>query len=369
MSGAEEIFRFSNGDTLCRYDQSLVLFLKGQRDVLSTSVYNGGIRHDLTALFDHDGKQGAGMPCKMLADTYEKHLRLTAEHLGLDPDHSSGAMTAADMENAAVESLSYQELTVTAAVTAGIETNAGRAGDPASYYEPSDKPVPLGTIVILLHMNCSMPPGILARALVTCTEAKTAAVQELAEGSRYSCGPATGSGTDQTMIVSDSESPLYMESAGKHSKLGELIGKTVISAVKRGLALQSGLTPEKQHHGVRRMSRFGVTEETLWALWQTGDFCRTGKPVFLRGADRTARESVWTVSASLTARLLDEKRWGLISQPECRAAVQAVLRDTARFCGLSCPSAEADTQDQIAALWSSLFLQAVDAQVKKEKNS
>ncbi|MFR4384092.1 MAG: hypothetical protein ACLT4X_07455 [Phascolarctobacterium sp.] len=47
--------------------------------------------------------------------------------------------------------------------------------------------------------------------------------------------------------MANSESPLYLEGAGKHSKLGELIGRTVLKAVKRALAKQSGLTPECQH--------------------------------------------------------------------------------------------------------------------------
>ena len=68
--------------------------------------------------------------------------------------------------------------------------------------------------------------------VVTCTEAKTAAIQELLAGSNYSTGLATGSGTDQTIIVANSDSELYFEGAGKHSKMGELIGKTVTKAVK-----------------------------------------------------------------------------------------------------------------------------------------
>ena len=53
----------------------------------------------------------------------------------------------------------------------------------------------------MLLLDCDMPEGVMARALVTCTEAKTAAIQELLEGSKYSNGIATGSGTDQTIIM------------------------------------------------------------------------------------------------------------------------------------------------------------------------
>ena len=76
------------------------------------------------------------MPCEMLADTYVEHMRLVSKRLALDPDKVSGMGTAASMENAVVETMSFKELTVTAIVTGGIETNGGRAGDPADYYKP-----------------------------------------------------------------------------------------------------------------------------------------------------------------------------------------------------------------------------------------
>ncbi len=54
------------------------------------------------------------MPCEMLADTYTEHMQILAKRIGLDPDMVTGMGTAADMENVAIESLKYKELTVTA---------------------------------------------------------------------------------------------------------------------------------------------------------------------------------------------------------------------------------------------------------------
>ncbi len=217
---SEHLCTLSNGDNVYFYDKSIVVYFKGQRKVLSTSVYNGGYHEDFDAVYNYDAKLGAGMPCEMLADTYLEHMRLISKRLALNPDKVSGMATAASMENVAVETLKYKELTVTAIVTGGIETNGGRVGDPADYYRPVEKPDKFGTINIMLLMDCDMPEGTLARALVTCTEAKTAAIQELLEGSKYSNGIATGSGTDTTIIVANSESQLYLEGAGKNSKLG-----------------------------------------------------------------------------------------------------------------------------------------------------
>ena len=187
------------------------------------------------------------MPCEVLADTYTEHMRLLSRRLGLAPDKVTGMVTAADMENVAIESRSYKELTVTAIVTGGIETNGGRVGDPADYYAPREKQGRPGTINIILVLDTDLPAGTLARALVTCTEAKTAALQELMAGSNYSTGLATGSGTDQTILVANTDSSLYLEGAGKHAKMGELIGCVVKAAVTRALARQSHLTPVRQH--------------------------------------------------------------------------------------------------------------------------
>lgn len=131
-----KLYTVSTGDIAYRYEKSIVLFFKGARKVLSTSVFNGGYHENFQAVFNHDGKVGSGMPCEMLADTYTEHMQILAKRIGLDPDMVTGMGTAADMENVAIESLKYKELTVTAIVTGGIETNGGRVGDPADYYKP-----------------------------------------------------------------------------------------------------------------------------------------------------------------------------------------------------------------------------------------
>ena len=167
---SEHLCTLSTGDKVYFYDKSIVIYFAGARKILSTSLYNGGYHDDYTAVYNYDAKQGAGMPCEMLADTYVEHMRLVSKRLALDPDKVSGMGTAASMENAVVETMSFKELTVTAIVTGGIETNGGRAGDPADYYKPQPKPVKYGTINIMLLLDCDMPEGVMARALVTCTE-------------------------------------------------------------------------------------------------------------------------------------------------------------------------------------------------------
>lgn len=150
--------------------------------------------------------------------------------------------------------------------------------------------------------------------MVTCTEAKTAALQELLAPSRYSRGIATGSGTDGMIVICNAESDVYLTNAGKHCKLGEYIGKTVKKAVKEALYLQSGLSPEYQYDIFQRMDRFGVTEDALWERYEqkTSGFARAH---FSDALDRIRREDELVVQTSLYAHLLDQTEWGML-KPE-----------------------------------------------------
>lgn len=330
MEGQEqmELARLTTGDVAYRYDKSIVLVFSGRRKVLSTSLYNGGYHEDFEAVFNRDMTQGSGMPCESFAPTYVESMKIVAERLGLAPELTSGMGTAAHMENASIVSRSYKELTVTAIVTGGVETNGGRVGDPASYYKTAEKKC--GTINIMLVIDADLPPGILARALVTCTEAKTAALQELMAPSRYSTGLATGSGTDQTIVVANSESPLFFEGAGKHSKLGELIGLAVMAAVKEALKKQSGLTPAQQHDLLRRLRRFGVTEETLWQRYKE----EAGADALIKAQFIAALEKMIAVPALfplgvLFIHLYDEHLWGLLEKGETWEAAEKLLKEMA----------------------------------------
>lgn len=350
---SEHLCTLSTGDKVYFYDKSIVIYFQGARKVLSTSLYNGGYHDDYTAVYNYDAKQGAGMPCEMLADTYVEHMRLVSKRLALDPDKVSGMGTAASMENAVVETLSFKELTVTAIVTGGIETNGGRAGDPADYYKPMPKPK-YGTINIMLLLDCDMPEGTMARALVTCTEAKTAAIQELLEGSKYSNGIATGSGTDQTIIIANSESELYMEGAGKHSKLGELIGKAVKNAVKKALAKQSGLTPAKQHDVFRRLKRFDIKAGDMWQSYSAQDAVVV-KPEYLLAAEKLAKEDIMLVYTSLYAHLLDQYLWELISAKEMQMAGQQLLKVLAEQYAVEAELIDEGTLAAMLAAWQKQF--------------
>ena len=152
------------GEVLTQKKKSLVLSFPSERLVLSTSVYNGGIREDLTAVFNYDCKSEETGRCELRAESYEEELRLTALDLGLDPLHTTGLSTAAQMKNAAQFSESFEGVTVTAIATGGIDINAVRAGDPASYCERSGvfESLTPGTINLFVIIGCRLSPGALA---------------------------------------------------------------------------------------------------------------------------------------------------------------------------------------------------------------
>ena len=353
-----QIYQLPNGDTIHHYKKSIVVIFSGKRHVISTGPNNGGYREDLQAVFNHDDNPGPGMACIMRDSTYEGHMNLVAlEDLGLDPEKCTGLCTAASMDNVSVKTMKYRELTVTAIVTAGIEHNGGRAGDPAVYYEENETFYDLtgngydhqtettapGTINVILHMNADLDAGTLARTIMTVTEAKAAALQELRARSHNSKGLATGSGTDGIITIANPSSSLKLTNAGKNSKLGELIGKTVIEAVKEALFRQSGLCPEKQRDVLRIMGRYGIDEDVLWeeyqrAVMKNADIQNADMDVgsesfgremtkasFIDCLDRLKTSPEMVEEAFLYAHVMDLLEWGLVKSKEAEQMAERIL--------------------------------------------
>lgn len=324
-----KLCELSTGDYVYRYYKSIVIPFNKPRLVMSTAPLNGGYREDLTAVFNHDCNPGAGMSCTLRAPTYEGHMRIVAHELGLEPDNTAGIATAASMENVAMRQESFDKLTVTAIVTGGVEVNGGRVGDPATYYEPYNNGKAgqqHGTINIILVIDANLPPGTMARALITSTEAKTAVLQELLAGSNYSTGIATGSGTDGTIIVANPVSPITLLNAGKHSKLGELIGRTVKDALKEALFRQTGLCPKSQHSVLKRLKRFGINEETLWQCYQQQTEGKLlSKADFIDKLMAIDARGKLVTYISLYVHLLDQYSWDLLSIREVEEGCKGLL--------------------------------------------
>jgi adenosylcobinamide hydrolase len=167
---------------------------------------------------------------------YKRFKRKLPLSLGIQAKDIAFLSTGVAMDNMAVCEKSHGELKVCCIATAGTKGNALRTGvDEAFYLEQNGKFFKtVGTINILLITNASLSSGAMARSIITATEAKTAALQDLNVRSTYSPHQATGTGTDNMIVASGKDGkPLIF--TGGHTKMGELIGFSAMTAVTEAL--------------------------------------------------------------------------------------------------------------------------------------
>ena len=249
------IFKTSQSDEVYYFKDSIFISLNHKRNVLSTSVLNGGISTDLKYLFNHHLSQEA-------INYLENHdlcdyLKEFCDGRGFDASKSSGLVTLARMRNLSIVIKNYKKLEITALTTAGVRVNAVCAGDNASYYEEDGK-FHAGTINTILLINSKLDDNVLAEAFMTASEAKTVALNNLKIPSQFSNAFATGTGTDGLIIASDLDSSNYVTNAGKHSKLGELIGKSVIESISAAIKKQVWITPRSQSNVLVLLNRYKI---------------------------------------------------------------------------------------------------------------
>ncbi len=317
------IERYYQGIEVHREEKIIYVRLLIPHDVLSTCRAAGGFQSDMNYVFNHQSVEPVGHMHgvdKSIYRDYETYRRLIAERHGLPPEECVTLGTAANMNNAAFVSERFRDLEVVAVCTGGVEGNAGRVGDPATLFETAgefekippatSEPGP-GTINTMLFISKPLIPGALTRAVMTATEAKTAALQELAVNSRYSEGLATGTGTDQIAVAAARTEGAPLTSAGKHAKLGELIGRAVGRAVKHTLALQNKLTPSGQCSSAIHLQRFGASREEIPE--RIGRYLSGEKSTLLAGNFTAIERDPLTVAAvAALVHLRDKLTWGLL---------------------------------------------------------
>ncbi|MGD9124357.1 MAG: helical backbone metal receptor [Desulfarculaceae bacterium] len=208
--------------------QTLLLRFKQGQDILSTLE---GFRSGITGVGNNH------LPPPLWGPLHRLGLGPTMaglqKVLGLNPQTTSLLVTGADMSNLAMKTARFQGLAAYALVTAGVRANAMRAGaDEGKYLKP-------GTINIILLSNRKLSPRAMARLLITATEAKTAALNDL--DIRSSNKPrlygATGTGTDNIIVVQGQG--LDTDLSGGHTKIGELAAKAVYQGVREAVARQN----------------------------------------------------------------------------------------------------------------------------------
>ena len=162
-----------------------------------------------------------------------------AGNLGFAQGEYAGLMTGAHMDNLSVHTATCEDLRITALVTAGVKGNAMRMSrDTGTYYK-------LGTINIIVMTNRRLSAASMALAIITATEAKTAALLDMDIRSSYTPLDfrATGTGTDNIIVV-QGEGP-EKQYTGGHTKIGELIAKAVHAGVTEAIFKQNGLRADR----------------------------------------------------------------------------------------------------------------------------
>ena len=313
---------YYGGIELHRDDKILYARFLARHRVISTCPSAGGMRNDLDYLYNHQSCEPAGHDRsihRLISKDPDAYRRIVCERYQLPENRCATLGTAANMRYAAIKDAHFRDLTVVAVCTGGVETNAGRAGDPAAVYEwngtfekvSGDEHVLHGTINTLLFINHELTPGAMVRAVITATEAKTAALQELAVSSRYSDGLATGTGTDQIGVAARLSTAVVLTGAGKHCVLGELIGKTVHDAVIETLKLQNALTPDAQRSTVRHLERFGCTRDLLTD--QVSQYLTEAEAALFRRNFSVIERDPQTVAAiAALVHIRDKVTWGIL---------------------------------------------------------
>ncbi|WDP91009.1 MAG: adenosylcobinamide amidohydrolase [Desulfobacter sp.] len=221
-------------------NKTLVIDLKRPMAVVSTLE---GLREDIITVGNHYSPPPTWLPghTRSIEENRSDILRA----IGRKKENTAFLMTGADMDHISVNTVSFKEMKVTALVTAGVVSNAMRmAEDTGLWYEP-------GTINIIIMTNMTLSPRAMTRAVITATEAKSAALQDLDIRSAYTgrTNMATGTGTDNVLVVQGEGTPI--DNAGGHSKMGELIARAVNAGVKKAIENQNGLVAGR--HIVQRL--------------------------------------------------------------------------------------------------------------------
>lgn len=287
-----------------------------RRNGISTSKLNGGFSSNFKSVFNHHLTQEN-------IDYLEDHdvgdyLIQHCGSLNIDSDYSTGLTTLALMKNVSIVTKSYRNLEVVALTTAGVRTNAVRAGDPASFYEENGK---FGTINTIILINSHLDYETMLEAFMTATEAKTVALNDLKIPSRYSNGYATGTGTDGLCIFSNLESDNTLTNAGKHSKLGELIGQCVIESVRNAVRRQVWISEKSQSNVLARLNRYELDIDEFY------DSIDCDKKQFIGLLQKDMRKQDSLAVTSSVLNLIDEVECEMLEKEHALMLAEKIIKE------------------------------------------
>lgn len=217
-----------DGTEIQRSGRFLVARFAGPHRMLSHAIVGGGF-------VERSAVAWCGVRDDELRLPVDPRNFLARELAGAGLGDAVGLMTGASLDAYVDVSRQGDGLSVRTVATLGLD-NALRAGDPVlpAAAAPGNTDAPIaGTINVLCRASVPLGDEALVEMLSMVAEARTLAVLDAGVASRQSGRPATGTGTDCTVVAAPLGTPA-LAYAGKHTMLGMLVGATVFEAVSRG---------------------------------------------------------------------------------------------------------------------------------------
>jgi len=225
IGGLEE-FALAENTKLIVKDNVLAVICDNVLKTISSAIFNGGSKQVRAVL-------NVGVP-----EGYSDHslhldplelITSSAAKVGLTKDYLA-MVTAAKIKNYSLVSKKSDNFSVHVAATAGCSHGESSG-------EEMDVQEILGTINIIVFIDGNPSESSMVAALITATEAKSAALRDFDVRSRYTGDSATGSITDSVTVASPCHGKT-LSLGGPASKLGKLVGYCARHAVTEALLKQ-----------------------------------------------------------------------------------------------------------------------------------
>mgnify|MGYP000934043408 CR=1 FL=1 len=216
---------------------------------LSSGQLNGGFHHtlgvrnqQLTYHIETEKDLPGGSVANYLAQEFE--------HIDVPVHFSTALLTSATISLHAYTIVQESDTIVETIITGGYNKTAHRAGTGYCYEERNGEFHTPGTINILVFTNKALTDSAMVKAIMTITEAKTAALQDWGVESvrlypfinedipdaitKERKTSATGTSTDGIILTIDTNGDVLTD-AGSFSLFGDTLAKAVYVGIQRAL--------------------------------------------------------------------------------------------------------------------------------------
>lgn len=207
-------------------DNVLAVISQNGLKTVSSAIFNGGHQQVKTVL--NIGVPEGYSNVSLHLDPMQL-ITSSASKIGVFKDYLA-MVTAAKISNYSLVTQKATEFSVSVAATAGC-SHGESSGERIDIEEIT------GTINIIVFIDGNPTDSCLVAALITATEAKSAALRDFDMRSRYTGDSATGSITDSVTVATNGVGQPVML-AGPASELGQVVGHCTRRAVTETLLKQ-----------------------------------------------------------------------------------------------------------------------------------